>query len=266
MFRNFSELWKYRTLVNALVVRHLSMRYRGSVLGFLWSFLNPLCLMLVYTLVFKYYMRIPMENYSIYLFCGLLPWIWVTSALTEGTTAIASSGSLITKSMFPAHILPTVSCITNMIHYLLALPLLFIFMLIFGMKIHWTVVFVPFLMLAELLMLYGMTLALSALNVKYRDVQHILGNLLTFVFFLCPILYRVEDVEKPLVENGMAWAFELFNLNPFWLLTVCYHDLILNGTLPAFSTVCYIVWFVIFFVLLGNYIFNRSREGFAELL
>jgi len=128
MFHNIKELYRYRSLVWALVVRHLATRYRGSVLGFMWSFLNPLCLMLIYSLVFKYYIRFSgVENYTIFLFCGLLPWLWFSSSLSESTSSIVSSGHLITKSMFPAHILPTVSVITNLINFILSLPLLFIF-------------------------------------------------------------------------------------------------------------------------------------------
>ena len=164
MVRNFYELWRYRTLIWALVIRHLSMRYRGSALGFLWSFLNPLFLMLIYTVVFKYYMRFDVDNYSIFLFCGLLPWIWVTSAIAEGTSAVVSSGHLITKSMFPAHVLPTVSVITNMIHFLLALPLLFIFILLAGMPIHSTLLGLPLVILLEFLLLEGCVLFCSALN------------------------------------------------------------------------------------------------------
>ena len=125
MFHNLTELYRYRALVWALVGRHLATRYRGSVLGFVWSFLNPLCLMAVYTVVFKYYMRSNVvEHYSLFLFCGLLPWQWVASSAVEGTNSLVSSGHLITKSMFPAHILPVVSVVTNLVHFLLALPLL----------------------------------------------------------------------------------------------------------------------------------------------
>ena len=188
MLSHFKQLIKYRTLIGALVVRHLSIRYRGSLLGFLWSLLNPLILMLVYTLVFSYYMRFDQKNYSVFLFTGLLPWLWLSSALSEGTTSIVSSGHLITKSMFPPNILPFVSVVTNMIHYLLALPLLLIFMLFSRMPFHWTLLLVPFVILIQFTLSYGIALVLSSLNVKFRDIQHLVGNALTFLFFLCPIL------------------------------------------------------------------------------
>jgi lipopolysaccharide transport system permease protein len=258
VLQNFLELWRYRTLITALVVRYLSMRYRGSILGFFWSFLNPLCLMLVYTLVFKFYMRFDVENYAIFLFCGLLPWLWVTGGLSEGTSAIVAGGNLITKSMFPAQILPTVSILTNMIHFLLALPLLFVFMLIAGMPIHLTALALPLIIFLQFLILHGAVLFLSALNVKYRDVQHVVGNLLTFLFFLCPIIYPVSQVPE---------RFQItLKLNPFAALTVCYHNLILEGVFPQISTLVCLLVSAIFALFLGNLVFNRCREGFAEML
>ena len=259
MLRNFKELLKYRALLWALVVRHLSIRYRGSVLGFLWSFLNPLCLMLVYVLVFKYYIRFDqVENYTVFLFCGLLPWLWVQSALMEGAASIVGSGHLITKSMFPAHILPTVAVCTTMVNYVLSLPLLLVFMAAFGVEFHLTLFLLPLLLLGQFLFLQGAALALAALNVHFRDVQHILGNLLTFVFFLCPILYPVDTVPQ-------QFKFT-FLLNPLAHLTGFYHQLILAGELPSLWPVVYFSVTVLFVLYVGNLVFNTYRESFAELL
>jgi len=258
MIENIKALFRYRSLIAALVVRHLSMRYRGSLLGFLWSFLNPLCLMLVYTLVFKYYIRFDMKNYAVFLFCGLLPWLWVTSGLLEGATSIVSSGHLITKSMFPAHILPTVAVLTTMVNFLLSLPLLFLFMALAGMPLHATLLLLPVLIFLQFVMLLGLSYLFSALNVHYRDVQHIVGNLLTFVFFLCPILYSVSAVPP-------QFRFTL-DFNPFAAVTQCYHALILDGTLPPPFALGSLVLSVLLSFVVGNLVFDRYRESFAELL
>lgn len=259
MIGNIKELLNCRALLRALVTRYLAMRYRGSVLGFLWTFLNPLCLMLVYTLVFRYYIRFDsVDNYTIFLFCGLLPWLWVTSGLIEGTTSITSSGHLITKSMFPAQVLPTVSIVTSMVHFLLSLPLLFIFMLVAGMEFHLTLLLVPVLVAVQFLFLYGIILILGALNVYYRDVQHLVGNLLTFLFFLCPILYPREVVPE---------KFRItLDINPLAVFTECYHRLILDGTLPSGAMVGYLLGFTVVLLLVGNWVFDYYKESFAELL
>ncbi len=133
MIRNLSEIWKFRSLVWALICRHLNARYRGSLLGFVWSFLNPLCLITVYSLVFQYYIRFnDVQHYTLFMFAGLLPWIWFSSGLIEATCSISSGGSLITKAMFPPQILPVVSVLTNLANYLFAIPLLIGFMFVVG--------------------------------------------------------------------------------------------------------------------------------------
>lgn len=259
MLKTFSELYRYRALVSALVVRHLSMRYRGSVLGFLWSFLNPLCLMLVYLLVFKFYIRFnEVNNYTVFLFCGLLPWVWLTSALSEGTSSIVSSGHLITKSMFPAHILPTVSVLTSFIHFLLALPILFIIMFFSGVALHATLLLLPLLFVMQFLFLYGASLALGALNVHFRDVQHIVANLLTFLFFLCPIIYPASIVPERFKAT--------MELNPLALFTQFYHQIILDGVIPPLWSVGYVGALTAIVVILGTIIFETYRESFAEAL
>lgn len=259
MIAYFRDLYRFRGLIAALVGRHLSMRYRGSVLGFLWSFLNPLCLMLVYTLVFKFYIRFDqVENYTVFLFCGLLPWIWLASAVTEGTGAIVASGHLITKSMFPAHVLPTVAVLTTLVNFVLSLPLLFLFMLAWGVPFHPTLVVVPGVVALQGLLLLGVVLTLGALNVRYRDVQHIVSNALTFLFFLCPILYPITAVPE-------RFRFTL-DLNPLALLTSMYHTLILDGDLPAASQVVYLSAWVGILLWVGYAVFERQREGFAEAL
>ena len=259
MFRNLTELYRYRALVSALVGRHLATRYRGSILGFIWSFLNPLCLMLVYTVVFKYYMRSTVvEHYSLFLFCGLLQWQWVASSAVEGTSALVSSGHLITKSMFPAHILPIVSVITNLVHFLFALPLLVLFLWLGGVGLKLTIVAVPIVIVLQTLFLSGVTLASAALNVYYRDVQHLVANLLTVLFFLCPIVYPASVVP----ERYRA----TIELNPLAVLTLSYQKLMLEGVLPSGIEVAILVVWALFAWIAGNMIFNSYRESFAEAL
>ena len=259
MLESIRELWKFRALIGALVTRHLAMRYRGSALGFLWSFLNPLCLMVVYTIVFQYYIRFnTVENYTIFLFCGLLPWIWVTSGLLESTTSIVSSGHLITKSMFPAQILPLVAVITTMVNFLLSLPLLALFMYLAHLPFHASLLLLPLCIGLQALLLFGLGLLLSAVNVQFRDVQHILGNFLTLLFFLCPVVYPASTVPQ-------AFRFTL-DINPFAGLLMMYHSLILDGVVPGLQSWVYITAWTGAALVVGNLVYNRFRDGFAELL
>lgn len=259
MFRNLKEIWNYRALVWALVCRHLSARYRGSVLGFVWSFLNPLCLIAIYALVFKYYIRFSqVENYTLFLFAGLLPWIWFSSGLLEATASISGGGSLITKAMFPAHVLPTVSVLTNLMNFVFAIPLLFAYMVFLGVYPGWSSLLFPVIVFIEFIFLWGLGLGFSALNVYFRDVQHILGNVVSLWFFLCPIIYPAESVPQ-------KFAFTLW-VNPIALFTQMYHLALLQGVWPQWEMIAMASGVSGIALIVGNLIFNCYREGFAELV
>lgn len=253
------ELWRFRALVEALVLRHIATRYRGSAFGFLWSLLNPLCLMAVYTLVFHYYMRFNGgPYYHLMVFAGLLPWIWTSSALTEGTCSLVNSGHLITKSLFPAHVLPFVSVSASMVHFLLALPVLALFVLAAGLPIHLTWIALPAIALVHALLLNGMVLALSALNVFFRDVQHLVANALTLIFFLCPVVYPASVVPE-------RWRW-IIDLNPFASLTVFYQQILVEGVWPSGTNVLYVITMSFLVGALGVAVHNHYREKFAEAL
>lgn len=193
---HLSELWGHRALVSALAARELKGRYRGSALGFLWTFLNPLLLLCVYALVFSVYFRVQMENYAVFMFTGLLPWVYFSSALNEGAGAITDGGSLVTKVLFPQQVLPCVKVVSNLANFVLSLPILAIFMLASGVPLTIHLVAFVIVVAVHTIFTMGLVLLLSALNVFLRDTRHILNNLLTLWFFLTPILYPVTQVPE----------------------------------------------------------------------
>ena len=140
MLANLRQLFRYRGLIRTLVARELKARYRGSVLGYFWSFINPLLLLLVYSFVFSYVMprgeALATEPYAVFLFCGLLPWTWFSSSLSDGANVLIMNGNLIKKVMFPAEILPVVSVLSNMVHFLFGLPILFGFLWLYGISLR----------------------------------------------------------------------------------------------------------------------------------
>ncbi len=139
MFRNLAHLIRYRGLIQSLVARELKARYRGSVLGFFWSFINPLLLLLVYTFVFKVVLPEAhpkeIEPYALFLFCGLLPWTWFSSSLLESANVLIAGGNLIKKVLFPAEVLPIVTVLANLVHFCFGLPILAIFLVYFRMPL-----------------------------------------------------------------------------------------------------------------------------------
>lgn len=258
MLNFFKNIFLYRELILTLVIRELKSRYRRTFFGFLWSFLNPLLLMMVYTLVFSLFVRIEMENYSSYVFCGLLPWIWFTSSLTEGANSVIGGAAIITKTFFPTEILPIVSVLHNFINYLLSLPILFLFLLFNEIPLGFPLFYLFPLLLLQLSFTLGLVFITASLNVFFRDVQHILANLLTLWFFLCPIIFPASIIP----EKYKVFLY----LNPMALFSMGYQDIFYSNKYPDLlsASILFVVSFLIFFI--GLIVFNHLKPVFAEEL
>ena len=193
MLRNLARLGRYRGLIQSLVARELKARYRGSILGFFWSFFNPLLLLLVYSIVFKYLQAAHdarVEPYALFMFCGILPWTWFSSSLLDAAGSLISGGNLIKKVLFPAEILPIVTVLANMVHFFFGLVILAGFLVWYQRPLNLSELAVfPLAVAIQLILTTAFALLLSALTVHFRDIRDILSNLLTLWFFSTPILY-----------------------------------------------------------------------------
>lgn len=261
MFETLSEIVRHRALVWSLVQRQLAVRYRGSVLGFVWTFLNPLFLMLVYTLVFSLFVRDPsIEHYGTFVFCGLLPWIWFSSALLEGANAIVGGGTLITKALFPPQILPAVVSLSHAVNFLLSLPMLLPFLIQAGRPFGWALLALPVVMAVQFFLIFSIVLGVSALNVHYRDVQHILGNVLSLWFFVTPVIFSVDSLKS------RHWIFTLLiaKVNPMGVLAESYHEILYWGHFPSWRNLLLVFLGTLVILVVSHAIFRSYRDGFAE--
>jgi lipopolysaccharide transport system permease protein len=262
VFANLAQLPRYRSLIQSLVARELKARYRGSVLGFFWSFINPLLLLLVYSFVFSVVLinRSKTQPYAIFLFCGILPWTWFSSSVLEASNVLISGGNLIKKVLFPAEVLPFVTVLANMVHFLLGLPILFLFMAIYGVRPDLAgLLWFPVALLVQLILTLGLSLIVSSLTVHFRDIKDILGNLMTFWFFATPIIYDMTLFDdKPLGKT-------LINLNPFTHLAVSYQEILFyQGPVGHWKWLLALGVASIGVFLLGYFLFDRLRDSFAE--
>lgn len=267
LFKNLKELYKYRVLIQNLVSRELKARYRGTILGFLWSFFNPLLLMIVYTLVFGFIIR-PRDPalegspwlYALFLFCGVLPWTWFSSSSLESANVLMIHGNLIKKILFPAEVLPVVTVLSNLIHFSFGLPILLLFVLVFGKHVSLYLLFLPLVILVQLVFSLGFSFLVSSLTVHFRDIKDILTNFLTFWFFATPIVYPVtfESIQKSSVLKI------LLNLNPMTHIMEGYHSCLFYGTLIRWKRlgVTLAVSLILFYI--GYSIFDRLRDSFPE--
>jgi homopolymeric O-antigen transport system permease protein len=254
--QHLEELIRYRSLISSLVGRELKARYRGSWLGFFWTFLNPLLLLGVYALVFNVYLRIRMEHYAGFVFVGLLPWIWFSTSLQEGATSITAGGSLVTKVIFPSQVLPLVRIFSNLINYLLGLPILFVFLWGMGVFQGLPLLWLPLILLIHFLFINSLVMILATINVFFRDIQHILANLLTLWFFLTPILYPLAQVPAPF----QRWVL----FNPMTLFAMAYQDIFFYNQMPNLWHLGGVSILSLLLLGVGILFFESYKETFAE--
>ena len=259
MLEEAKNLWKHRVLIQSLVIRELKARYRGSVLGFLWSFLNPLLLMVVYSLVFSVYLRFGMKNYSVFLFCGLLPWLWFSSSVIEGTNSIMTGSALIKKVLFPAEILPITVVLSNLLHFLFGLPILFIFLFAAKIYLGVSIIVLPIVIVIQLIFTVALVLILASLSVHFRDISQIMNNLITLWFFLCPIIYSIDQV-KSIAEKYVY----TFKFNPMALIIMAYQDILFKKQFPNWYDLLGVLIFSLILLVISYHIFNKMKHSFAE--
>ena len=267
MLENLRQLPRYRGLIQSLVSRELKARYRGSVLGFFWSFANPLLLLLVYTFVFAYVMPPPagIKNYALFFFTGILPWTWFSASLLESSSSLITCCNLIKKVMFPAEILPIVTVLSNLVHFLLGLPILIAFLIYFDAPIELAELpWFPIAVLVQLLLTLGLALILAALTVHFRDLKDILGNVMTLWFFATPIIYYWKNAPERIRP--------FLNLNPFTHLAITYQEILFfeadagaaGGPPGHWKWLLALGAGSVGLFLLGYFLFDRLRDSFAE--
>ncbi len=186
------ELWHYRSLLRNLVVRDLKARYKNSVLGILWSVLNPLFLMVVFTILFSVLANNQIRDYPIFVLVGLIPWNFFSGSLTGGTTAVTGNAGLVKKVYFPRELLPASSLLSNLVNFGFAFAVLVIFLYVFGIGLTVHALWVPLILITQLIFTLGLCLLLGSLTVFYKDVLMILEVVMLAWFFLTPVFYSLE--------------------------------------------------------------------------
>jgi lipopolysaccharide transport system permease protein len=264
---NLKRVWNYRVLIQNLVSRELKARYRGTVLGFLWSFFNPLLLMIVYTVVFGFIIQ-PRDPafegspwlYALFLFCGVLPWTWFSSSLLESANVLMINGNLIKKILFPAEILPVVTVTSNLINFFFGLPILLAFIPILGKSFTPYVLFLPVVILVQYVVTLGFGLLISSLTVHFRDIKDILSNLLTFWFFATPIIYPLSfgTISKS------SFLRTMLNLNPMTHIIGGYQSCLFYGELIHWKKLGVTFLFGLLMFWAGYTVFDRLRDSFPE--
>lgn len=259
---------KNRILLRELVVTDFKLRYQGSILGYLWSLLKPLMLFAILYVVFAKILNLgrDIEHYPVYLLMGMVMWTFFTEATSQGMSAIVSSGGLIRKINFPKYIIVISGTISALINFLLNLIVVFIFMIINGVDLHWSLLFLPIIVIELYIFSLAIAFLLSAMYVKFRDVSHIWEIILQGAFYATPILYPITTVisasplfAKILLLNPMAQIIQDARYVSITHQSITVTNLIDN---PIISSIPYVL--VLVLIVIASRYFKRSQKYFAE--
>lgn len=273
------ELWKYRDLLYNLVVRDLKVRYKHNVLGILWSLLNPLLMMLIFTFVFTVMQPSGIPHFYVFILIGLVAWNFFSGAVMGSAPQIISNGSLIKKVYFPREVLPISTVMSNFVNFLLSLIPLVIFLIISGIGFTRYMLWLPVIILIQLVFMLGLSLLLSALTVFYRDMLMVLDAVMLGLFFLTPIFYPMELIQQEgsLFGITVPVARLVRWLNPMASIVDAYHTVLFGSLVydatgvvyyppsaPALDFLLRTGLTALLVFLLGWWVFRRLSPTFGE--
>lgn len=259
MIKKVKEIYNYREMVSGLIHRDLRGKYKASVLGFLWTFLNPLFQLAVYTLLFSVIMRSGIEQFYIFLFVGLVPWTFFSSCVSWGAACVINQENLIKKIYFPRIILPIAYVSSAFVNMLLTFLVIFAVLFISGFGINLLALcFLPVIMIVEYVLALGICMLTSALTVYFRDLEYILGIVAMAWMYLTPILYTTDMIPKQF--RG------LFGLNPMAPVIMAYQQVLYYKQVPDISTLVQAVLIGFVALLAGSISFETLQKKFVEEL
>jgi lipopolysaccharide transport system permease protein len=267
MAKRLQELWKYKDLVRNLVVRDLKVRYKNSILGVVWSLVNPILMMIVYTIVFQLMAgSSSFPNHPVFILCALLPWNFFSTSVLQATDSIVSAAPLIKKVYFPREALPISIVLSNLVNFIIALPVFFLLALILRQPITLYAALLPLVILIEMAFILGITLITSTINVFYRDTRHILDVLMLAWFFLTPIFYPITTVPEQYVVAGATLNLQLWlrRLNPMASIIASYRDILYWGAPSGLDFLLRTALTSLVVLIVGYLVFLRYSSRFSE--
>jgi lipopolysaccharide transport system permease protein len=251
------QRWFYlRDLLQTLVERNMKLRYKRSVMGFAWSLLNPLAQLLVFGFVFTTVLPLNIANYTVFLFSGLLPWTWFSGALLEATEAIVGNRELIRRPGFPIAVLPVITLLSHLVHFILALPVLLLFILAAKITLTWTILALPLIIIIQFVFMLSLAYLLSTIHVTFRDTQYLLNIILMLGFYLTPVFYDSAAVPQRL--------HLIYSLNPMYHLINAYRAILLHGVWPDFVSLSLVAAASLVLLGIGYWYFLSTSSQFVE--
>jgi ABC-type polysaccharide/polyol phosphate export permease len=263
-----AELLQYRELIKNLVARDLKVRYRHSVLGFLWCLGNPLLMTLVFTVVFTVLLRNNIPKFPVFLLCALLPWNFFSAAVVGAINSVVGNEALINKVYFPREILPIAVVLSNLVNFLLASVVLFGMLLVFRTPLTLALLFLPLVIIVQVAFTLGVGFFLASLNVFFRDTAIIMEAVLLAWFFLTPVFYPIEVLPQhyPLLGLDLDVRRLMYIVNPMASLAASYRDVLYSGVLPGLDFFARTAVTACAVLALGYLFFTRTSRAFGEAM
>lgn len=260
MLAPLTELFRYRELIRLMVARDLKVRYRNSVLGFIWCLLNPLLMTAVFTFVFSILMgNKTIKDYPVFLLVGILAWNFHQVATMQAVGSIVANSGLVMKVYFPREVLPISVVFSNAVNFVLALIALFALIFAYHIPLSMSLLLLPIILIVQLVFASGIALILAAVTVFYRDVEIIMETILLAWFFLTPIFYRMQDVFP-------AYTRLMYILNPMASIIAAYRNVLYSGGMPAMDFLGRTFLTSVVILIVGYIFFQRTTTRFAEEL
>ena len=254
----FKKIYNYRELLKTNVKKEIRGRYKNSFLGVLWSFLNPLLQLLVYSVIFGALLAGGDKTYHIYICVALIPWTYFTTAITQASFTIIGNGDIIKKVYFPREILPISVVTSGAVNFVISTLIILAFVIFSEVGLSWYLVFYPFILLIQYILLLGIGFIVSSVTVYFRDLEHIIGVILMAAFYGTPIVYRLSDLPANLQV--------IMQLNPMTHLINAYRDIFYYHQMPDMKILLILLGGSVLLTIIGYFIFKKLQKGFAEEL
>ena len=254
----FKDLYQYRELLKTNVQKEIRGKYKGAWLGIIWSFLNPLLMLLVYSLVFPYIMRVQIPNYTMFLMTALMPWNFFTQTVANSSFAVIASGSILKKVYFPREILPISVVLSNVVNFLITFIIIIVFLILSGVGLSWTILLFPLVLIVQTILMFGIAFILSSITVYARDVEHIVNVIVMALFYGTPIVYTIDMLP--------AQFQTLLQLNPMTSIIEAYRDVLFYQKLPDFASLGIVAIVSVIIMVFGLWLFRKLQRNFVEEL
>ncbi len=251
------NLYQYRELFKSNVKKEIRGKYKGSFLGVLWSFVNPLLMTLVYAIVFPFILKSGEPHYVTYIVIGILPWNFFTTVISQGTFTFLSNAGIIKKVYFPREILPVSVATSGLVNFIICIPIICVFLLCSGIGFSWYMLLLPLVIIAEYLLLLGIIFITGSINVYIRDFEYIVNFFVTMLFYATPVLYSSE------LFGDFAW---ILRLNPMTIIIESYRHILYYQQFPNMFNLIGILVISILLLIFGIFVFKKLEKGFAEEL